>query len=474
MWAGLHFVVSTDLEKPDANLRKLIRSHVMQGKNRGKTHPHRARKRKGVLDAPESLTCLEGPDSNASSSGVVLPILAPRRFGSELSTICFPDGVEPKTVEVVLQFSLIAKQVLFALEPCILFERRAEDWVAPLVVDPAFLHTMIFMAQYYFDVVVPGNSRSPQVSHRALPHFLRTVKLLRDRFDRGDDQARLSFPTIAAIMGLAGHAHMTGDARSARNHMSGLHKITRLKGGVAAMRYNTKLLVDILRADLGIALHSGPKPAFFNDAHFPEPFPSYPDLTPLLNLQGPFAWHPSRHSLAPHVDGIDNELAQAWRTMSEFCSIINFAVDSRQLISTEGFLDTMAPVMYRLLDMAFEAGSSNEAIRLGLLAFSSSTFLQWKYLGGSYAYLSAALRECLAKMAVLQLPPKLVVWLIMAGAVSVLGEGDDGWLKPLLLVNIGLCDARSWGEMRDILSSLMWIGMLYDKAGKGLFDSIVS
>ncbi|KAK0701121.1 hypothetical protein B0H67DRAFT_595870 [Lasiosphaeris hirsuta] len=465
---GLHFVVSTDIGKPDPNLRKFIRSHA--GQEPGQTHPHRARKRKGVQDA--SPNSPSHPESDAS----LLPVIALSQFGSAVSGISFPDGVEPREVEVVLRFSPIAKRVLFALESCILFERRAEDWVAPLVADAAFLHTMIFMAQYYFDTVVPGHSRSPQLSQKALPHFLRTVKLLRDRFDHGDDQARLSFPTAAAIMGLAGHAHMTGDSKSARNHISGLSKIARLKGGVAAMRCNTKLFVDILRADLGIALHSGGKPVFFNDAQFPEPFLPYPDLAPLLNLQTPARWYPTRHSLASHLASPDASLAQAWRALSEFSAVINFAADSGQLITTDHLLDTMGSAMYRLLDMqgGFAAGSSDEVVRLGLLAFASSTFLQWKYLGGSYAHLSAALREALARVTVLQLPPKVVVWLVMVGAASVFGEADDGWLRPMLLLNIRLCDVCSWSEMRDMLDSLMWIGMLYDKAGKRLYDSIVS
>ncbi|KUI67266.1 hypothetical protein VM1G_02891 [Cytospora mali] len=35
--SGLHFIVSTDRRKLDTGTRKLIRSHVMKGKNKGKT-----------------------------------------------------------------------------------------------------------------------------------------------------------------------------------------------------------------------------------------------------------------------------------------------------------------------------------------------------------------------------------------------------------------------------------------------------
>jgi hypothetical protein len=41
----------------------------------------------------------------------------------------------------------------------------------------------------------------------------------------------------------------------------------------------------------------------------------------------------------------------------------------------ETFLDTIGSVMYRLLDLRFEAGSIDEAICLGFLCFSCSVFL---------------------------------------------------------------------------------------------------
>lgn len=84
--------------------------------------------------------------------------------------------------------------------------------------------------------------------------------------------------------------------------------------------------------------------------------------------------------------------------MSEFCSLINFAADSGQCISVETLRETFTSVIYRLLGTNFDPGSSDEAIRLGLLAFSCSGFLQWQSLGMSYPSLISAFRNCLAAM----------------------------------------------------------------------------
>jgi Fungal specific transcription factor domain len=138
--------------------------------------------------------------------------------------------------------------MLFPLEKCMFFDRRAENWIAPLAVDPAYLHAMIFTAQFYFDALRCGGSA--YISRRSMPHFLKTLKLLRERMANDDNTAKLSDSTAAAIMGLVGHAHLTGDFKSARYHMEGLYKIVRLRGGVASFRKNAKLLVEILRYDI--------------------------------------------------------------------------------------------------------------------------------------------------------------------------------------------------------------------------------
>jgi hypothetical protein len=229
-----------------------------------------------------------------------------------------------------------------------------------------------------------------------------------------------------------------------------------------------------------MTLYSGSKPMFFNNPLTSEPLLPYPDLTLLLELRkpGPAETGSQYTDSAMFFDDdeIDDELVRAWRVMSDFCSVINFAVDSGQRITVETFLDTMASVVYRLLDMRFEASSSDEAIRLGLLCFSCSVFLHWRQLGMSYPYLTSAFRGCLARLTTTfsHISAQLVLWLLMAGAVSVFDASDDGWLKPLLLVNIRLCEIDSWIKMQDLLMSFMWIGLVHDKPGKGLFNLTVS
>ena len=142
---------------------------------------------------------------------------------------------------------------MFVLEPCILFERRAESWVAPLASDPVYLHTMIFAAHFYFEAFLPrgsssSSSRSTLGVRQAAPHYGRAVRLLRERL--ADDDAgsgmRLCDTTLAAVMMLANIALWTDDLGLARHHVEGLARMFTLKG-YASTRTNSKLLVEMLR-----------------------------------------------------------------------------------------------------------------------------------------------------------------------------------------------------------------------------------
>ena len=117
MIGGLQFLVSTGVEKPSLQTRKLIRSHVMLGKNLGKTFPPRRRQSKKAQDMsssdlPSESTSnsdeelLQPSASSAISSHLPLPVTFPRKLGSDVSTICFADATDPVMVEVVLQCEL--------------------------------------------------------------------------------------------------------------------------------------------------------------------------------------------------------------------------------------------------------------------------------------------------------------------------------------------------------------------------------
>jgi hypothetical protein len=69
------------------------------------------------------------------------------------------------------------------------------------------------------------------------------------------------------------------------------------------------------------------------------------------------------------IRDMDTDLATAWRVMRRFCLLVNLGTQTHRLMRLEIIHETMTAVMYRLLHMDFAAGSIDETVRYGLLAF---------------------------------------------------------------------------------------------------------
>ncbi|KAF7168374.1 hypothetical protein CNMCM5623_001457 [Aspergillus felis] len=211
------------------------------------------------------------------------------------------------------------------------------------------------------------------MAQRSIVHHSAALKLLRERLSNEGEQIKFSDSTVLVILCLAMHAHFTDDYDAAKHHMQGLRKIVDLRGGLRRFSYNTKLIMEILKCDLGIALFNRTEPFFFKDSSS-EPWIPYELAS--RTVESPDI--PNSESWIPEWN-INADVQRAWTVMREFCSTINSATKRNRRLPKEILLNTMASVMYRLLGMKdFDPNSPDEAIRLGLLAFSSDTFLHFQ------------------------------------------------------------------------------------------------
>ncbi|KAB8236997.1 uncharacterized protein BDW43DRAFT_266653 [Aspergillus alliaceus] len=452
---SLPIIISTDSTKPNPDTRKFIRSHVMLGKNRGRF------RRSG----PEELTDFERDKCRNERNRALQkrstrlvekphPII-PKRVGSDASLLQFADSIEPLLAANILRFGTMSKKVLFALERCIDFNKK-EQWHDLLIVDPVYLHAMAFITQYFFDGLT-SQQLTNSTNRPTSPHFVKTLQLLRVRLSLPDEQVKPSIATIMVVLFLAIHAHITGNIEFARHHLNGLYKLVNLRGGVTKFTDDVKLRTEIYRCDLSVAVRCCTSPLFF-DALLVDMIP-YPLII----------------DSARFLEDTDATLARTWDTMKGFCLLVNTATATQQRLPIEILSETMTLVMYRLLLMEFEPGSIAEAIRLGLLAFSSHVFLQWQGVQWSYDQLSIIYKNCLLSLKSLNgISSHIMLWLLMVGEISVFRQCDDQWLKRWLRANIQLCNINSWSEMRDIMESFMWVDVLYDQAGKDVFESTLS
>jgi len=100
------FIITTSLAKPDPKTRKLIRSHVMRGKNAGRFRPKihcEGLQEKPPLVADKATGCMSRPQrllrNTAESEGWAL--ITPRKIASELLLFGFSSDMQPYVLGLV-------------------------------------------------------------------------------------------------------------------------------------------------------------------------------------------------------------------------------------------------------------------------------------------------------------------------------------------------------------------------------------
>lgn len=357
--------------------------------------------------------------------------------------------------------------------------------------DPIFLHTMIFTTLSYHDSLrrcESHASRDTQLSS----HFAQALRLLRERLILDNDEMRFSDITVCTVLGLAVYAYLTREREAAEYHLSALRTIIDVRGGLGVFWKSGKLLLELFRyvssgclvfpiwlryqshsrCDIGQALHTGSTTYFFTDPSV-EPFVPYPEqyLSCALELNK-IGIQGNQDNL---VAELDDDLAKAYSVIKHFSAQVNLAYENKSKLPKELLLDATASIMYRLIHMSYRHGSLNEFVRLGLLTYSSSVFLQWKDTRMSYHHISSAYRDSMTASSFSSiLSEHFQLWLLITGAISIFDEHNDQWLKPQLLVIINSCSLDSWDQVRDILHSIMWVDLLHDCLGRKYFDSMVN
>lgn len=168
--------------------------------------------------------------------------------------------------------------------------------------------------------------------------------------------------------------------------------------------------------------------------------------------------------LEAFVESLDTRLCIVWKDLAQYVEAVNIAEECGSRIDSELYQEVMVSVHYRLVKLCFDGDYRNETIRLSLLAFASTLFLQWPKARFHYQYLGRHLYEALAqlKSEVIVFPVNIAVWLHFVGAISVFDTREEASLR----VDVGnlLRDTKisSWATVRPILRSVMWAGALHD------------
>ncbi|KAK7429596.1 hypothetical protein QQZ08_003791 [Neonectria magnoliae] len=274
---------------------------------------------------------------------------------------------------------------------------------------------MLFSSEAYLD-----DSLGRDHSLMAQFYFLKTLRLLQERIAVPNDPFATADQTIMTVVILMLAAQVFGDRATIENHMQGLERTVSLRGGLGLLRTSTdELPAKIYRVDLGFALTFGHRPAFFRQA---------------ISWDRYVVDHPKRRPA--HVDcddersafiqSLDWRLANVWKDLQRFSNICNLACQTGHKLTHTNFSEIMISVLYRLLHISLKDCPLGECLRVGMLTFAMTIFMQWQYFklgqGPPAEMFSAALLRL--QVSSVDAPPRVLFWLVTVLNTSFPNDAD--------------------------------------------------
>jgi hypothetical protein len=113
-------------------------------------------------------------------------------------------------------------------------------------------------------------------------------------------------------------------------------------------------------------------------------------------------------------------LHNALRDLHAFSCISNLGYQTTRKLSPDIYNEMLISILYRLTHLSFESDPMQEAIRIGLLAFSSTVFIQRQFMEQPYDHLLNLYSNALCRLresAYIDLPVPIVLWLTVVSHV---------------------------------------------------------
>jgi hypothetical protein len=225
----------------------------------------------------------------------------------------------------------------------------------------------------------------------------------------------------------------------------------------------------IARADLSYALLSGHRPRLLKGGI---PWECFIANRGLIHC----SHQPHDANVSAFLETtLDIRLHNALRDLHAFSCISNLAYQTTRKLSPEIYNEMMISILYRLTNLSFESDPMQEAIRSGLLAFSSTIFMQRHFMEQPYDHLLNLYNNAVFKLLEstdIDLPIPIVLWLTIFSLVVEHKESPPAdWLGVWLHKTILRAGIDSWSQAREILGSIMWVDFVHNRLGKQVFEA---
>jgi hypothetical protein len=222
---------------------------------------------------------------------------------------------------------------------------------------------------------------------------------------------------------------------------------------------------DCCSVDLGWSIKNGCKPEIYNGR---------PAWEPLLEAFGTVAssfeiQEPSLNFMNIYYTW-DWRLQNAFKDLRDFSALANKLSPTAQKLKPEAFQEIMLSIQYRLLQLDFSSDPNpmQEALRIGLLAYESTIFLQIQGTKLKSDSFKRQMREAIQGIPVQgEASANVKLWLLLVGSMMVFG-GNEKWLVQSIR---SLAGRQNWEEVRERVREIMWIDVIHDVPGRQAYQA---
>ncbi|KAF4210731.1 hypothetical protein CNMCM8980_005897 [Aspergillus fumigatiaffinis] len=424
--------------------RRIIRSHVMRGKNAGK---QRRATKKQKTELKHLLY--------ASGSGYVMPRPV---FWGDLCLTSFPQELDSESTALMHRWFFDISDALFPPQFCTKFDIIKSIWVNYILADEAYFHSTLAISSSYVDFL----RRKPSISSKTLHHISQAYALVNVKLS---GPFSVSDSAIAAVVSLAIYQQVHHQPATGLVHLHGLYRMIQLRGGIARlMQENRALALKPLRLDVELAMQNGTRTLFRADEVPVHPVLCDPDVS-----RGQF---PRAASWMPLV----------MLDLFSFSRLLN-EVERRQRLKYDplDYTETLVSLLYRLSDVSQGStkarGRYGDVTYLAMLAFMTTLLPEYTRDGSSCPLLSDRLGSavqdlCITASESSDFDSPLLLWIFFISGISVLKIKDYRWLPPLIADACEKLELDNWAVIQRQLSQFPWIFALHEAPGHRLWEDV--
>ncbi|KAI0456904.1 hypothetical protein F5B21DRAFT_466094 [Xylaria acuta] len=465
---SFHFVDNSNI---NSKARKTIRSHVMKGKNCGKT---RAKKEKQYKPTTEksTITCRTSALSTDETPITTLHNLAGRdslltvtRQVANDPGLLSSTTISPQAMLHLRQLSNFILDVMSPPEFCQFTGVTEWMWFQLTFYNEAYFHCTVAIASACAAFLTGDSYHSPL----ALYHMSRAYRLINQKLSSNEP---LSDTTVAVVASINIYDRLYGDPQKAMVHLNGVTRMVALRGGIGELAKRNFIIAEkVFRSDIELALHCASNPKFSS-----EDVPYHLILMHSWDRLEPRRLEEANLFESVLYQSVCADLREVVLDFLRLSHILNQASRAHKL-DPAAYQSTLVYVGYRLLETKCLPRDSETntnfdiLVRLAMVGFHNTfcfgldrKLIIFPLVIEQFTSVAQTIRENDRSRQM------VVFWALLMGKISALTTGDETWLVANLKTLADGLELRTWPEVSNALRMFPWVKATHGAQGEKFWN----